>query len=63
MREVVITPRAQKELNQLFEYLELKWNLKVKNDFVIKLHLVLKIVAKSLIIFRFQVRKINLESV
>lgn len=47
MREVVITPRAQKELNQLFEYLELKWNLKVKNDFVIRLHLVLKIVAKS----------------
>jgi plasmid stabilization system protein ParE len=47
MKEVVITPRAQKELNQLFEYLELKWNFKVKNDFVIKLHLVLKIVAKS----------------
>jgi hypothetical protein len=27
--------------------LELKWNLKVKVDFVNKLHLVLKIVAKS----------------
>lgn len=34
-------------MNQLFEYLELKWNLKVKVDFVNKLHLVLKIVAKS----------------
>jgi plasmid stabilization system protein ParE len=47
MREVVITPRAQKELNQLFEYFELEWSIKVKNDFVNKLHLVLKIVAKS----------------
>ena len=47
MREIVITPRAQNELNQLFEYLVLKWNLKVKDDFVNKLHLVLKIVAKS----------------
>jgi hypothetical protein len=33
MREVVITPRAQKELNQLFEYFELEWSIKVKNDF------------------------------
>jgi plasmid stabilization system protein ParE len=47
MREVVITPRAQKELNQLFEYFELEWSIKVKNDFVNKLHLVLNIVAKS----------------
>ena len=47
MREIVITPKAQKELNQLFEYFELEWNIKVKNDFVNKLHLVLKIVAKS----------------
>ena len=47
MREIVITARAQNELNQLFEYLVLKWNLKVKDDFVNKLYLVLKIVAKS----------------
>jgi plasmid stabilization system protein ParE len=47
MREVVITPRAQKELNQLFEYFELEWSIKVKNDFVNKLYLVLNIVAKS----------------
>ena len=47
MREIVITPRAQNELTQLLEYLVLKWNLKVKDDFVNKLHLVLKIVAKS----------------
>ena len=33
MREIVITPKAQKELNQLFEYFELEWNIKVKNDF------------------------------
>lgn len=47
MRKIVITPRAQKELNQLFEYFELEWNIKIKNDFVNKLHLVLKIVAKN----------------
>ena len=47
MREIVITPRAQKEFNSLFEYLELKWSLKVKNDFVMKLNLVLKIVDKN----------------
>jgi hypothetical protein len=38
MRKIVITPIAQKELNQLFEYLKLEWNIKVKNDFVNKLH-------------------------
>ena len=43
MREIVITPRAQKEFNSLSEYLELKWSLKVKNDFVMKLNLVLKL--------------------
>ena len=43
MREIVITPRTQKEFNSLFEYLELKWSLKVKNDFVMKLNLVLKL--------------------
>jgi plasmid stabilization system protein ParE len=47
MRQIVITPRAQKEFNSLFEYLELKWSLKVKNDFVMKLNLVLKSVDKN----------------
>ena len=63
MREIVIMPKAQNELNQLFEYLVLKWNLKVKDDFVNKLHLVLKNVAKVQNHFLFQVKILNLGSV
>lgn len=37
MRKVVLSKRAAKRLNELFEYLELEWSTKTKNEFVKKL--------------------------
>jgi len=35
-REVVITPRAKIEIQNVFDYLESKWNEKTKSNFQIK---------------------------
>jgi len=35
-REVVLTPRAQVEIENVFAYLELKWNEKQRSNFQIK---------------------------
>ncbi len=37
MRKVIVSKRAAKRLNELLEYLELEWSLKVKHDFTQKL--------------------------
>lgn len=33
MRKIVLTPRAEKEILKVFEYLELNWSEKVKKKF------------------------------
>lgn len=47
MREIVLTPSAKKNINAIFEFLELKWSLKVKDEFANKLYKTIKIVAKN----------------
>ena len=47
MREVIITPHAEREILNIFEYLESKWNEKVKKDYSNKLFKVVQIVAKN----------------
>ena len=42
MREIIISTRAQKNINNLFEYLELKWSEKVRKEFALKLYSVVK---------------------
>ena len=37
MRTIKLSKRASKKLNELLEYLELKWSLNVKLDFIKKL--------------------------
>ena len=44
MREVVISARAQKNIANLFEYLELKWSVKVREEFARKLHSNIKLI-------------------
>ena len=38
MREITISNRAQKNIEVLFNHLELKWSEKVKKKFVLKLY-------------------------
>lgn len=40
-REVVITPRAQVEIQTIFEYLEIKWNEKTKRKFANKINAII----------------------
>lgn len=47
MRKIVLTPRAEKEILKVFEYLELNWSEKVKKKFANKLYETIKIVAKN----------------
>ena len=42
-REVVITPRAQAEIEKLFEYLEIKWDEKTKKKFSNKINTIVKL--------------------
>ena len=37
MRKIILSKRASNRLEELLEYLELEWSLKVKNDFIKKL--------------------------
>ena len=48
MRKIILSKRASNRLNQLLEYLETEWSLKVKNDFIKKLEGVFKKVCHSL---------------
>ncbi len=47
MREVVITPRAEKEIVNIFDYLESKWNERIKKDFSNKLYKTVQTVTKK----------------
>jgi plasmid stabilization system protein ParE len=42
MRKVIISKKASNRLENLFEYLEFEWSLKVKKDFISKLDKSLK---------------------
>ena len=47
MREITISNRAQKNIEILFNHLELKWSEKVKKKFALKLYDTLKIIQIS----------------
>jgi len=47
IREIKISRLASKKLDQLFEYLETKWSLKVKKDFIKKLEKSLLLIQKN----------------
>lgn len=42
MREINIPTRAQKNITNTFEYLELKWSEKVRKEFAVKLYNAIK---------------------
>ena len=44
MREIIISTRAQKNIENIFNYLELKWSEKVKKEFALKLYNAIKII-------------------
>ena len=44
MREIVISIRAQKNIEDLFDYLKTKWSEKVKKEFALKLYNTIKII-------------------
>ncbi len=46
MRKVILSKRAAKRLNGLFEYLETEWSLKTKRDFTKKLDKSIKQIQK-----------------
>ncbi len=46
-REVVITPRAQIEIENIFEYLESKWNEKIKKKFSNKINTILNLIIEN----------------
>ncbi|HAH55386.1 MAG TPA: type II toxin-antitoxin system RelE/ParE family toxin [Flavobacterium sp.] len=46
-REVVLTPRAQVEIENVFAYLELKWNEKTKKQFSNKINTVLSLIVEN----------------
>lgn len=46
-REIVITPRAQVEIEAIFEYLELKWNEKIKKKFANKINTIINLILEN----------------
>jgi plasmid stabilization system protein ParE len=44
MREVIISTRAQKNIESLFDYLETNWSKKVKKEFALKLYKTIQLV-------------------
>ena len=42
MREIIISTRAQKNIENLFNYLELKWSERIKKEFALKLYNAIK---------------------
>ena len=47
IREVVITPRAQAEIENIFAYLELKWTEKIKKQFSKKINSILNLIVEN----------------
>ncbi len=56
-RKIVITPRAQSEIENVFEYLELKWNEETKKKFSNKINSILNLIVENPELF--PVSKIN----
>ncbi|RVT79548.1 type II toxin-antitoxin system RelE/ParE family toxin [Flavobacterium sufflavum] len=46
-REVVITPRAKIEVEEIFNYLEAKWNNEVKRKFSNKINFTIQLIVKN----------------
>ncbi len=44
MREIIISIRAQKNIESLFDYLETKWSKKVKKEYALKLYNTIQII-------------------
>ena len=44
MRKIIITDKAKINIINIFDYLELKWNLKVKTKFAFKLNEMIKLI-------------------
>ncbi len=51
MREIVISTRAQKNIANLFEYLEVKWSKKVREEFARKMYSDIKLIQNNPEIF------------
>lgn len=51
MRILVITNRAKKNISNVFEYLEFKWNLEVKKKFAVNLMETIKLIQSDPDIF------------
>ena len=47
IRKVKLSKRAAKKLERLLEYLEIKWSIKVKNDFIKKLDKSLNLIQEN----------------
>lgn len=47
MLEVIITPRAKKEVLNIFEYLEFKWSERIRRNFANKLYKIVATVAHN----------------
>ncbi len=46
-REVVITTRAQTEIENILDYLETRWSLKTKKKFLNKINLIINLVVEN----------------
>ena len=47
MREVIITPRAKKEILNIFEYLEFMWSERIRRNFANKLYKIVETVTHN----------------
>jgi plasmid stabilization system protein ParE len=64
MRKVIISDKAKDNIIALFEYLELKWSVKVRVDFANKLYGSIKTIKQNPEIFpKSQINKIHYKSV
>jgi plasmid stabilization system protein ParE len=52
-REVVITPRAKIEIQNVFDYLESKWNEKTKKQFSTKINTIINLIIENPELFPF----------
>ncbi|WP_051590616.1 type II toxin-antitoxin system RelE/ParE family toxin [Flavobacterium daejeonense] len=47
IREVVITPRAKREIKNIFDFIEAKWNIEVKRKLSNKINTCIKLIIKT----------------
>ncbi|GEC70992.1 ParE toxin of type II toxin-antitoxin system, parDE [Flavobacterium flevense] len=53
-REVVITPKAKIEIEEIFNYLEAKWNNEIKRKFLNKINSAIQLIVENPELFQFQ---------